>query len=105
MVLVVFRSRLRAGVDKDISEVGQRMYALASSMPGFISYKDFTAEDGEGVAIVEFESLETLQAWREHPEHRIAQRQGRDRFFTEYRIQVCTPVRDYAFRSGKDPAE
>ncbi len=105
MVLVVFRSRLRAGVDKDISEVGQRMYALASSMPGFISYKDFTAEDGEGVAIVEFESLETLQAWREHPEHRIAQCQGRDRFFTEYRIQVCTPVRDYAFRSGEDPAE
>jgi len=103
MVVVVFRSRLRAGVDKEISEVGQRMYALASSMPGFVSYKDFTAEDGETVAIVEFESLETLAAWREHPEHRIAQRQGRDRFFTEYRILVCTPVRDYAFSSGGTP--
>jgi len=104
MVVVVFRSRLREGVDQEISEVGQRMYALASSMPGFVSYKDFTAEDGESVAIVEFESLETLEAWREHPEHRIAQRQGRDRFFTEYRILVCTPVRDYAFKSGGTPA-
>jgi heme-degrading monooxygenase HmoA len=104
MVLVVFRSRLREGVDQEISEVGQRMYALASSMPGFISYKDFVAEDGEAVAIVEFESLETLTAWREHPEHRIVQRQGRDRFFTEYRIQVCTPIRDYAFRPGEAPA-
>lgn len=67
--------------------------------------KDFTAEDGKGVAVVEFESLATLQAWREHPEHRIAQRQARERFFAEYRIQVCTPVRDYAFSAGETPAE
>jgi heme-degrading monooxygenase HmoA len=97
MVVVVFRSRVREGVGEALSQVGQRMYELASSMPGFISYKDFVAEDGENVAIVEFESLETLAAWREHPEHKIAQQQGRDLFFSEYHIQVCTPVRDYRF--------
>lgn len=69
------------------------MYELASAMPGFLSYKDFVAEDGENVAIVEFESLETLAAWRDHVEHRVVQQQGREKFFTEYRIQVCTPVR------------
>jgi heme-degrading monooxygenase HmoA len=93
MVVIVFRSRLRPGVENEIAETGQRMYELASSMPGFISYKDFVAEDGENVAIVEFESLETLAAWRDHVEHKVVQEQGRDTFFTEYRIQVCTPVR------------
>jgi hypothetical protein len=34
-------------------------------MPGYI---DYAAEDGESVSVIEFESLETLQAWREHPE-------------------------------------
>lgn len=97
MVVIVFRSRVRQGVDEELGRVGERMYELASSMPGFLSYKDFVAEDGENVTIIEFESLETLAAWREHPEHKIAQGQGRTEFFAEYHIQVCTPVRDYRF--------
>ncbi len=97
MVVIMFRSRVRQGVNAELGRVGERMYELASSMPGFLSYKDFVAEDGENVTIIEFESLETLTAWREHPEHKIAQGRGRTEFFAEYHIQVCTPVRDYRF--------
>jgi heme-degrading monooxygenase HmoA len=88
-------------VDEELAKVGQRMYELASSMPGFISYGDFMAADGENVAVIEFESLETLAAWREHPDHILAQQRGRSEFFTEYRIQVCTLVRGYDFEFGK----
>jgi heme-degrading monooxygenase HmoA len=94
MVVVVFRSRVMPGVEQELGALGERMYALASAMPGFVSYKDFVAEDGENVAIVEFDSLEAVQAWGEHPEHRVAQRRGREEFFKEYHIQVCTPVRE-----------
>jgi len=99
MVVVVFRSRLRKDIDEQaLGTVGARMYEIASQMPGFLSYKDFAAQDGENVTIVEFESNETLAAWREHPEHKAVQRQGREEFFTEYHIQVCAPTRDYAFK-------
>src|SRR5215831_1709414 len=99
MVIIVFRGRLRPGVDQQtLLQMGQRMYAIASSMPGYISYKDFTAEDGESVSIIEFESHESLTAWREHPEHRSAQQRGRSEFFSEYHIQVCTQVRESQFR-------
>ena len=98
MVVTVFRSKLRPGVDlAPLEPVGARMHELATAMPGFISYKDFAAPDGESVTIVEFESLETLAAWRNHPEHREAQRLGREQFFAEYQIHVCTPVRSYRF--------
>jgi hypothetical protein len=30
------------------------MYELGSAMPGFVSYKDFTSQDGESVSVVEF---------------------------------------------------
>lgn len=101
MVVIVFRTRLREGInEQELATIGGRMYEIASAMPGFISYKDFTAEDGESVSIVEFESLDTLATWREHPEHRLAQQRGRDEFFAKYHIQVCTPVRDYSFRQG-----
>lgn len=101
MVVVVFRSRIRAGVEEELARVGKRMYELASSMPGFISYSDFVAADGENVSVIEFESPETLAAWRDHPEHIIAQQRGRSEFFAEYRMQVCTLVRGYDFEFGK----
>jgi heme-degrading monooxygenase HmoA len=98
MVVVVFRSRLRPGVEKEIEEADARMAALAATMPGYISYRQYASADGEGVAIVEFESLETVAAWRAHPEHREAQRLGKERWFSEYRITVCESVRDYSFK-------
>jgi heme-degrading monooxygenase HmoA len=99
MVVIVFRSRLRNGIDEqELGKIGSRMYEIASSMPGFISYKDFAAQDGETVTIVEFESPEALAAWREHPEHKAVQQRGRKEFFAQYHIQVCTPLRDYAFK-------
>lgn len=98
MVVIVFRSRLRSGVDPSpLEPIGARLDQLARGMPGFISYKDFSAADGESLTLVEFESLETLQAWRHHPEHVEAQRLGRQQYFAEYQIQVCTPLRSYRF--------
>lgn len=97
MVVIVFRSRLKAGIEQEIFEMGTRMYALAHAMPGFLSYREYAADDGENVTVVEFESHETLKAWREHPDHILAQAAGRERFFSEYRITVCDAVRDYHF--------
>ena len=100
MVVVVFRSRLKPAVEQGIEALGARMYELASRMPGFLSYREYQAADGEGVAIVEFASAAALKAWREHPEHRAAQALGKDRFFSSYRIQVCTVERDYGSAAG-----
>ena len=97
MVITIFRSRLRAEHEEEYERWSARMDDIAARMPGFISIKTFIADDGERVSIVEFESEETLRAWREHPDHRQAQELGRTLFYSEYRIQVCLPVRDYCF--------
>jgi heme-degrading monooxygenase HmoA len=98
MILTVFRSRTRPDADLARAErVGVRMYELAARMPGFISYKDFTAADGETVTIVEFESEETQRAWREHPEHVEAQRFAREALLAEYQLQIGTPARTIRF--------
>jgi heme-degrading monooxygenase HmoA len=98
MVVVVFRARLKPGIEKEYGEMDARMAKLAPTMPGFVSYSQYSSADGEDVAVVEFESHETMAGWRAHPEHREAQRLGKERWFAEYRITVCDVVRDY---SGK----
>ena len=97
MVITLVRSRLRPEHEQEYSDWAARMHDLAVKMPGFISIKTFSAEDGERVSIVEFESEETMRRWREDSDHRQAQELGRKLFCSEYRIQVCQPIRDYSF--------
>ncbi len=97
MVLAVFRSRLRPEFDDEFQALATRMLELARSMPGFISYKVFASDDGERASLIEFETAEQLRAWREHPEHREAQRLGRERFYTSYTLQVAEPGRESRF--------
>jgi heme-degrading monooxygenase HmoA len=99
MVVVVFRSRVKPGIGKAYEEMDARMTDLAAKMPGFVSYRQYVSTDGEELAVVEFESHETNAAWRAHPEHREAQRLGREQWFAEYRITVCDVARDYSFKA------
>jgi heme-degrading monooxygenase HmoA len=68
-------------------------------MPGFIDFKTFFAQDGERVSIIVFDSLGNQAAWRNDPQHREAQRRGRDDFYTTYSISVCEELHE----SGFDP--
>ena len=97
MVLTVFRSRMNPEAQAEYEQWAGRMSALAKEMPGYIFHKTFVAEDGERVTIVEFESQEAQRAWSVKPEHVAAKKKGRETFFSEFRIQVCTVQRDTAF--------
>ena len=97
MILTVFRSRVKPEALDEYGPVAARMSELARKMPGYISHKGFTAEDGERVTIVEFESEEAHRAWAMHPEHVEAKKKGRSSFYLEYRVQVCAVERDSKF--------
>ena len=99
MMVTVFRSRLRPEVRDEYLALVERMTELASSMPGYISHKDFSARDGERVTIVEFEHEEGLRAWRTNPEHLAAQKLARQKYYVEYHIQVCTLARESKFKA------
>ncbi len=95
MIVVVFRSRLRADVDLAALEAaGMRMYELATAMPGFMAYKEYAAKDGELLSIVEFRDEPSVAAWGRHPEHVAIQERGRREFMSDYLIQVCIPLHD-----------
>ena len=103
MSVTVFRSRLRPGVGDEYAALAHRMSELARTMPGFISEKDFVAADGERVSIVEFEHEEGLRVWRANPEHLAAQRLARQKYYAEYRVQVCTLARESTFKAPEAP--
>ena len=100
-MVVVFRSRLMPGVEQEYAPRVAEVLSWAEKMPGFRSIKDFGAIDGERVAVIEFESAETLEAWRTHAGHLKAQQEGRDRFYSEYSLQICEQVRESKYSAAE----
>lgn len=101
MVVAIFRARIRPENAKDYYALAERMGEIARSMPGFISWKGYFAEDGERVSVHEWESAEDLRAWRDHPEHVEARARGRRDFYDEYTLYVCENPRESRFSRGE----
>jgi len=93
MIVVVFRNRLNPGAQEEYGPMAKHMSELVRAIPGYISHKGFTAEDGERVTIVEYENEDALNAWRVDPEHAKAKRRGIESFFSEYKFQICQVIR------------
>lgn len=103
MIVTVFRTRLNPGVDDEYGPTAERMSELARAVPGYISHKGFVADDGERVTIVEFESEEALHKWRVDPEHRAAKKRGFDSFYSGFKYQICSVIRERAWSAGATP--
>jgi heme-degrading monooxygenase HmoA len=89
MVITIFRSRLDAKNEAEYRPLAERMREIAMRMPGLVSFKSFAADDGERLSMIVFDSVETQKAWREHPEHREAQRLGWESFYSEFSVVIC----------------
>ena len=97
MIVTVFRSRLKAENTQEYYETAKRMSDLARTMPGYVSHKAFTAEDGERVTIVEFADEESQRRWATELRHVEAKKRGREAFYREYKLQVCEVKYQHAF--------
>ncbi len=97
MIVAIFRARVRESEANAYYALADELAKIARSMPGFISWKGYTADDGERVSVHEWTSAECLSAWRNHPEHVRVQKLGRECFYDEYTLYVCDQPRESRF--------
>lgn len=71
---------------------------LASTQPGFIGVESLRDENGFGITISYWESLEAIKNWKENPYHLVAQERGKKEWYQRYVIRVCKVERDYYFQ-------
>lgn len=96
MVIVFVRTKLRSDADRTAYDaLNEEMYRLVQRMPGFIGATGYASSNGEDVGVIRFTSLDTLAAWRDHPEHLAVQLRGRAEFYAAYTIEICQVVRAY----------
>lgn len=105
MFLVVFRNRKRPDIDQAAYDAeAEAMETLARAQPGYISFKGYRADDGEVIALSEWEDEASARAWGRLAEHRAAQQRGRSDYYQEYTLFACADPRIHRFARPEDPA-
>jgi glutathione S-transferase len=85
---VIFTSQ-RAPGGEDYGAVAARMEELACDQRGYHGVTSARNQDGLGVTVSYWASLEDIARWRRHLEHVAAQQAGRERFYEDYTLEVC----------------
>jgi heme-degrading monooxygenase HmoA len=74
----------------------ERMEELAKEQPGYLGFE--SARSGLGIAVSYWATDDDARAWKRVVEHAEAQRNGRERWYADYRVRVARVEREY----GKD---
>ena len=101
MLVILFRSRLRAEAGKDYQDKAAEMLAYAKTRPGYVDYKQFQAEDGERLTVVRWQDRETLDAWRRDSRHREAKQLGREHWYASYDIEIAEVIDEHHFEHAE----
>ena len=98
MFLVVFRNRKHADIDPAAYDAeSARMEDMARDQPGYRSFKSYVADDGETIALSEWDDEASARSWGRVAEHAVAQANGRERYYASYTLYACPDPRIHRF--------
>ncbi len=99
---VIFTSK-RSGSDADAyAQLAARMDELARSQPGFLGVESARGEDGLGITVSYWDSLDAIANWKRNVEHLDAQRRGRGDLYDAFTTRICRVERVYSFSAKTD---
>jgi heme-degrading monooxygenase HmoA len=92
---VIFSSHL-SEADPEYHIASQRMQDLAAQQPGYLGFE--SVREGEfGISISYWTDLTAISRWKNNLEHQLAQKQGRERWYSQYRVRICKVERESGF--------
>lgn len=89
---VIFSSHRTEG-DDGYGEMADGMLELAESQPGFLGVE--SVREGLGITVSYWDSPDSISEWKRNAEHREAQRLGRQKWYSTFRVRVAKVEREY----------
>lgn len=82
-------------------EMAEKMAVLASKQPGYLGIESARDTQGFGMTISYWDSLESIQRWRDNLDHAKARAMGNDRFYDHYELRIARVEKAYGGPPGK----
>lgn len=100
---VIFTSQ-RTAVEAGYGTTADRMGELAAQQPGYLGMEHARGDDGLGITVSYWRSLDDIAAWRRHAEHTDARNDGRARWYSHYELRIAKVERAYGWDASEVPA-
>jgi heme-degrading monooxygenase HmoA len=92
---VIFASQRTEG-DGGYGKMADKMVALASQQKGFLGVES-ARDEGLGITVSYWESLDAIKKWKENSAHQVAQNRGKTEWYKNFALRVCKVERDKFF--------
>ena len=91
---VIF-SNMRTEIEEGYEETATEMVRLAEAQDGYPGHE--SVRDGLGITISYWANLDSIRNWKQQTDHLLAQRMGREKWYSAYKTRICLVERDYEF--------
>jgi heme-degrading monooxygenase HmoA len=97
MIAVIFEIWPKPEQRQEYLDLAAELRPILETIDGFISIERFESlsEKGKLLSLSFFRDEEAVAAWRNIPQHRRTQSQGRATIFENYRLRIAGVIRDY----------
>lgn len=96
-ILVSFEVKpAKAGMQKYL-DLAAMLKSMLAGFEGFIRAERFSSlnEDGKLLSMNVWTDETAVERWRNVMQHRMSQKEGREKLFESYKITVCSEIRSY----------
>ena len=83
---VIFTAEMADNV-AGYADMVHRMNVLVEKQPGYMGRSDRT-EGKRGITISYWQDRDSIEAWKQHPEHQAAQALGRSTWYKNYAVEI-----------------
>jgi heme-degrading monooxygenase HmoA len=97
---VIFTSQRTEG-DDGYEAMAQEMYELALKQPGCLGAESARGEKGLGITVSYFVDEASIHAWQQNARHLVAQRLGKERWYSHYELRIAKVERAYRGPEGR----
>ncbi len=100
MYAVIFEVEPRDGRADRYFELAASLRSELQKIDGFISVERFQSltTKGKYVSLSFWRDEAAIKAWRAHMGHQLAQKEGKESVFRDFRIRVAQVMRDYTMQ-------
>ena len=96
-IIVLFEVKpAKAGMKKYL-DLAVMLKPMLAGFEGFIRAERFSSlnEDGKLLSMNVWTDEAAVERWRNVMQHRMSQKEGREKLFESYKITVCSEIRSY----------
>jgi heme-degrading monooxygenase HmoA len=107
MIAVIFEVDPAPGAQDAYLALAAGLCPLLEEVDGFISVERFESlsQPGKLLSLSFWRDEEAVRHWRNIEQHRVAQSQGREKVFADYRLRIAAVVRDYGMHDRAQAPE